>query len=101
MKNKTKVIIAVIAIIGLTIAACGGGGGLSGTYSNEFMSFTFSGNKLTVEAFGQKEEGTYQIKGGKLITTSKDGETETYDYTLTGNVLTMSMGGFEYTLTKK
>ena len=104
MKNTIKLFgfIALVAIIGLAMAACGGDR-LSGTYADDtgIISFTFSGNKLTVEAFGQKAEGTYKTSDGKLITTSPDGKTETYEYILDGNNLTINQHGMKYTLTKK
>ena len=107
MKNLVKIFgfIAIVAIIGFTVIACGGGGGskLSGVYSDEkgTMTFTFSGNKLTSEAFGQKGEGTYKIEGDKLLTTGPDGKTETWDIKIEGDTITMGQSGFNFTLKKK
>ena len=103
MKNKKLIgIIALIAIAGFVIIACGGGG-LSGTYvsADGGISYTFSGNKVTAEMLGQKGEATYQLKDGKFIMTSKDGRTETYNYTLEGNVFTFEWYGTKIALTKK
>jgi major membrane immunogen (membrane-anchored lipoprotein) len=75
----------------------GGGGKLSGTYVNEAMqtSYTFSGNKVTLEMMGEKMEFTYETKDGKLIANSADfGKTEDA-YTLKGNTLTIR--GADYT----
>jgi len=97
-------IIALTAIIGFTVIACGGGGSkLSGVYSDEkgTMTFTFSGNKLTSEAFGQKGEGTYKIEGDKLLATGPDGKTETWDFKIEGDTITMGQSGFNFTLKKK
>ena len=98
-------IIALTAIIGFTVIACSGGGSgkLSGVYSDEkgTMTFTFSGNKLTSEAFGQKGEGTYKIEGDKLLTTGPDGKTETWDFKIEGDTITMGQSGFNFTLKKK
>jgi hypothetical protein len=107
MKHTIKLlaIIALVAIIGLTIAACSGGGGgkLSGTYSTSdgSMSYTFSGKKVTAEALGEKRGGTYELKDGKIIISSPDGKTETYGYKLEGNTLTLDWYGIEIPLTKK
>ena len=96
-------IIALFAIIGLSVAACGGGGKLSGVYSDEkgTMTFTFSGNKMTSEAFGQKGEGTYKIEGDKLLATGPDGKTEFWDFKIEGDTITMGQSGFNFTLKKK
>jgi hypothetical protein len=104
MKNKKLIgFILMIAIMGLVIIACGGGGGLSGTFATDdgMISYTFTGNKLTAEALGQKSEATYQLKDGKLIMTSADGKTEAYPYTLSGNTLTLDWHGMEIVLNKK
>jgi hypothetical protein len=110
MQNTIKIlgIIAIVAVIGITMAACSGGGGggkLSGTYSSDdgSITFTFSGKKLTAEAFGQKGEGTYEIKDGKLITTSSDGKTATYNnFKIEGNKLSYELWeGNDLVLTKK
>ena len=108
MKNTIKIlgIIALAAVIGFTVVSCSGGGGggkISGTYVDEDgeASFTFSGSKLTTEMWGQKGEGTFQVKDGKLILTSKEGKTETWDYKLDGNKLTLNMMGLEFDLFKK
>jgi hypothetical protein len=104
MKNTIRLIglAALVAVIGLILAACGGGGSLSGKYStdDDSMSYTFSGKKVTAEAFGQKGEGTYELKDGKIIITS-DGKTETYDYKLEGNTLTLDWYGIKIPLIKK
>jgi hypothetical protein len=105
MKNTIKIFIgiAIIAIIGFSVIACGGGGRLSGTYTDEkgTMSYTFSGNKVTAEMFGQKGEATYELKDGKFTMFMPDGRTESYDYTLEGNTLTFNWYGQNIVLTKK
>jgi hypothetical protein len=105
MKNTTKLIgfIALVAVIGLTFVSCGGGGKLSGTYSTDdgSMSYTFSGKKVTAEAFGQKGEGTYELKDGRFIITMADGKSESYDYKLEGNTLSFDWYGIEVILIKK
>jgi hypothetical protein len=75
MKNIVKLfgIIALVAVMGLTVIACskgggsGGGGKLSETYANaEYgISYTFSGNKMVMEAGGSKYKFIYEIKGDK------------------------------------
>jgi len=97
-------IIALIAVIGFVFAACGGGGKLSGSYSltgGGDLTYTFSGNKLTMESIGKVlGEGTFSTKGGKL-TMSIDGNEQTLDYTLEGKNLILSAGGQKLTFTKK
>jgi predicted amidohydrolase len=98
-------IVAIIAIIGLTVIACnkgGSSGGSSGgskisngTYVDDSgkISCTFSGNKLIMDAYGRKAEGTYQIKDGNLLSTAADGETTTTPYELEGDKLTLYLQG--------
>jgi len=107
MKNTIKLIaiFAFVVVIGFTMAACAGGGagGLSGTYATDdgSMSYTFSGKKVTAEAFGQKGDGTYELKDGKFVITLADGKSESYDYTLEGNTLTFDWYGMKIILNKK
>ena len=112
MKNTIKLIgiIALAVIIGLTAAACnkgggsGGGGKLSGTYVSDDgeMSYTFSGKKVSANAFGEKAEGTYELKDGMLIITSGGEKADPISYKLTGNTLVFDLGfGIEVVLTKK
>jgi len=113
MKNTLNVskiriigIIALAAIIGFTVIACGGGSGgggkLSGTYASDdgSMVYTFSGKKVTAEAFGQKGEATYELKDGNF-NMIMDGKTESYPYKLEGNKFTFDWYGMEIVLTKK
>jgi hypothetical protein len=96
MKNAKRLIgiIALVAIIGLTMAACGGGGKLSGTYVDEkdgIIHMTFSGKKITtgfVTAREYDDEGTFELKGGKLYVTI-DGETDSGDIVIDGNKFTL------------
>jgi len=105
MKNTIKIIfsIAVLAIIGFHVVACSGSDRLSGTYTDEkgTMSYTFSGKKVTAEMFGQKGEATYELKDGKFTMTMPDGRTESYNYTLEGNTFTFDWFGQKIVLTKK
>jgi len=97
MKNTNNVskiriigIIAIVAIIGLAASCSGGGGGLSGTYVHELgISYSFSGKKMTMDANGSKTEFTYEIKDGKIFTTSEHGTGE-MEYSLSGNTLTIN-----------
>ena len=102
MKNTIKLfgIIALVAVIGFTVIACnkggsssgGGGGRLSGTYVNDMgVSYTFSGNKISIALNGETmSEVTYEIKDGKIFTTSEDGDaTGEITYSLKGNELTI------------
>ena len=110
MKNIIKQFgfIALVAIIGFTMAACGGsssgssssegsessevaasgGSGLDGTYIDESgrQAWTFSGNKLsTGPANGPAEaEYTYEIKDGKIHLT-RNGQTGTLSFEIDGN----------------
>jgi len=73
--KKALLITAAVASMSVSMAACAGGGGLSGTYSTDLAggilgenSFTFSGgNKVKMSAFGIDADGTYEIKDGNII----------------------------------
>ena len=71
--KKTTIRIAICAIL-VTLAssllvACGGG--LSGTYysADGLQAFTFSGDNVTMSAFGINANGKYKIEGDKIIIT--------------------------------
>ena len=93
MKNKMKWfgIIAVVAVIGFSMTACGGGGSkLSGTYesSDGYTSLTFKGNQITMMRDGKViTESAYEIKDGKICFTSGGSPIE-MDYKLEGKTLT-------------
>ena len=118
MKNTIKIfgIILFAAVIGITMIACGGGGGgkiPDGTYVGEAFGaeflYTFSGNKVTFSGFGVEGVSTYEIKAdtitiaGKketirtLILTDEAGNKTETGYTIDGKKLTIQ--GIE--LTKK
>lgn len=86
-------IIALVAIIGLTIAACGGGGSnLNGTWATADgnASYTFAGNKVTVQRGTTTIEGTIEIKDGNLLMTLDGaGETNSYAYKIENDTLTL------------
>ncbi|MCL2265946.1 MAG: hypothetical protein FWC22_07890 [Treponema sp.] len=106
MKNTIRVIgiIVLAAVIGFTMVACGGGGGKpNGTYYNEQYksSYTFSGDKLTMDVSGYTFEFTFSVKDGKLITSSDLGIAE-INYTLKGKELTIfNDDGSSFTLIKQ
>jgi hypothetical protein len=96
MKNFFKLmgVIAVIAVIGFSMAACndggdGGGnnnnnntdgsGSLSGSYNHESgsMTITFSGSNWSVTGL-VADSGTYTVSGTTLNITHKDGTKETW-----------------------
>jgi hypothetical protein len=101
MKNRIDFlgIIAIIVIIGIVLAACGGGGGLNGTFvdASGDVSVTFSGDKITIKNPAEETTGTFKIEDGKIVTTDDRGRTSSVNYTLDGNKLTF-MG---MTFTKK
>jgi len=103
MKNAIRIlgIIALITVIGFTVIACGGSKP-NGTYYNEEYktSYTFSGNKMTMDTNGYVIEGTFDAKDGKLIVTTEYGISE-IDYTLKGKELTISVAGVSFVLIKK
>ena len=90
MKKTLRIVaVAMIAVmLCLCLASCGKS--LSGEYyfgdksvSKTYTTYTFSGNKVTVEAFilGQKVgddsfEGTYAIKDGEITFTYKNAKGE-------------------------
>jgi len=64
-------IISTLAILILSIASCGGGGSLRGTYvSDDFygldISYQFNGNAVTITTFAGSIPGTYKIDGDTL-----------------------------------
>jgi len=119
MKNTFKVlgIIALLAIIGVSMAACGGGdddGGGSkfeGRWLNLYavndngytdFSFTFTGNSFSFKSAGKENftrNGTFTFTDTAITLTpisSENWPTITHGYTLTGGVLNLSIaqGGF-------
>ncbi|MCL2720956.1 MAG: hypothetical protein FWD47_06405 [Treponema sp.] len=102
MKNTKKIIgiIALVAIIGLTIAACGGGGGkLDGTYENTTAgfttSYTFEGNTVVMKMGGSVlAEGTFEAKSGELSFNFSNGVSDSFKYSLKGNTLTLSNNNY-------
>ena len=96
MKNKITLIgiIAIVAVIGLTAAACGGGGGkLSGRYEmdNRPGYFrTFTGNQYTFEGPGIRNEGTFTISGDELTITASDGDVTKFKFRLSGGKLELA-----------
>jgi len=103
MKNLVRLIgiVALVAIIGLTIIACGGGGKLSGTYEYNGAIRTFTGSNFTFQAGSYKVEGTFTTSGDELILNRADGDVQKFKYTLEGNTLTLDAGGGKQVWTKK
>ena len=102
MKNKNTKgnslrlvgIIALIAVIGFTVVACGKGGGskLSGTYeSDEYAGITrtFSGSKYIYESSGGKSEGTFTISGDEL-TITQDSDSTVFKFKVEGKKLMLA-----------
>jgi hypothetical protein len=107
MKLKRFVLPFLIFHFSLLICmACGGGGGdnLSGTYSDEYntTTYTFSDGKITMKGFGMTFSGTFKISGKNIIATF-DGldKPETIKYTLQGDTLTLESDGVTTVLTKQ
>ncbi|MCL2721694.1 MAG: lipocalin family protein [Treponema sp.] len=111
MKNTVKIagIIALIAMIGLTVACGGGGGGggkLSGTFEYEGSTRTFAGDKVTFQRDDYKSEGTFTVSGDELTITASDGDVTVFKFSLSGNTLTLENAavagrGYEQVWTKK
>jgi hypothetical protein len=95
MKNTIKFlgIIAFVAVIGFSMATCGGGGGkLSGTYEmDEYpgITRTFSGNKYIFESSGGKSEGTFTVSGDEL-TITQDGDVTVFKFKIDGKKLQLA-----------
>jgi len=88
MKNKKTLFgFIAFAVIIFTLAGCGGSKP-NGTYvdAEGDVSITFSGNKLTIDEYGEKIEGTYKAKDGKIHFTDGEYE-ESWEYSLEGNTL--------------
>jgi len=104
MKSRIGMIgiIAFVAVIGFTMVSCGGG--LSGSYSltgGGDLTYTFSGNKMTMESGGRVlGEGTFKASGGKLIM-EVEGATQTIDYRLEGKNLILTAEGQSITFAKQ
>jgi len=95
MKNTIRIlgIIALAAIIGVTVIACSGGGGkLSGSFEmDDRPGFfrTFAGDKYTFEGPGFKTEGTFSVSGDELTITS-GGDVTVFKFKLSGNKLQLA-----------
>ncbi|MCL2230609.1 MAG: hypothetical protein FWC01_05895 [Treponema sp.] len=105
MKNTGKIlgVIALVAIIAVSVTACGGG--LSGSYSltgGGDLTYNFlGGGKVTMESGGKVlGEGTYKTSGGKL-TFEFEGTTQAIDYKLEGKNLILTAEGQSITFAKK
>ena len=94
MKNIVKVVAVVmaIAIVACVLASCGKL--LSGTYKSDsllssYVSYKFSGNKVTIETYAvgvlaTTSKGTYKIADDKITFTmvdEGDGTTSKREYT--------------------
>ena len=94
MKRIVKVlsVVMAVAIVACVLASCGKL--LSGTYktaelAGSYVSYKFSGNKVTVETFAlgvlaTTSKGTYKIADGKITFTMVDegsGTTSKREYT--------------------
>ena len=97
---RSIAIIALVAVIGFTMAACSGGGGgkLSGAYTDEDnLTYTFTGNKVTYSQ-GDKvySELMFETSGNELIFYNEaNGERfeEKMIFSLEGDKLTLSIPG--------
>ena len=75
---RSGLCIALIVLAAALLLTSCGGDRLSGTYSSEgfvAQTFTFSGDSVTMSAFGINANGTYKIEG----------DTITISYTLFGS----------------
>ena len=93
--KKSSAVSLISVILILTLSACGGG--LSGTYVDESgtISLEFSGNKITTDMMGYKQEGTFETKDDILYMTDEDNDVTEAEYKLDGKILTID--GIEYT----
>jgi len=94
MKKLLAVLLGLALVI--TMAACGGGSALRGTYTDAsgMVSQSFSGGKLTTNMGGWIVESTYELKDGVMVITDADGEVTQAPYSLDGKTLTID--GVEY-----
>jgi uncharacterized lipoprotein YehR (DUF1307 family) len=92
--NK-KILLAVLAIalvLGMTLAGCKEKDeeNLDGTWTKDGHTITVSGNNITITASGGSSLNGTVSYGGGTMTSTVAGETSTFNYSLSGNKLTIS-----------
>lgn len=97
MKRTVKILAVLLAVV-LLLASCGGG--LSGTYVSQgfvAQTFTFSGDQVTMSAFGINATGTYKISGN-TITIEYDlfGQHNTWNQSFSRSGNTINIGGTNF-----
>ncbi|MBO4848619.1 MAG: hypothetical protein J5586_05655 [Clostridia bacterium] len=87
--------LVMAALIVCSLAACSGK--LNGTYRSSGLvpqTFTFSGDKVTMSAFGINASGTYRIQGDRIyITYTLFGQEYTWDQPFARSGKTIFIGG--------
>ncbi len=97
--RRAAVVCLMVLLVALTVSACGSDK-LSGTYRSADMiaqSFTFSGNTVTMSAFGINANGTYEIKGDRIVITySLFGLENTWSQPFSRSGKSIYIGGTEF-----
>ena len=95
-KRVCGLLLAVLLVIALS--ACGNQ--LSGTYysTDGFnQTFTFSGDKITMSAFGISASGTYEVSGSTItITYDFFGSPQTWTQSFSKDGNSIYIGGTEF-----
>ena len=96
MKRICAVLLFLLLIA--SVSACGDQ--LNGTYysTDGFnQTFTFSGDNITMSAFGISASGTYEISGGNItITYSFFGSPQTWTQSFSKDGKSIYIGGAEF-----
>ncbi len=101
--KTTRLLIAVILLLCLTLAGCQPGQALVGTWTGDetvgvTLKFDESG-LMTLTLMGQTVSGEYQVKGAN-IELIREGNTMDIPYSIQKDVLTVTLGGQEFALTR-
>lgn len=98
MYNRKCTLIAFVLILALLLTACSGG--LNGTYVSQGLvsqTFTFSGDTVTMSAFGLNASGTYRIDGDQIVISyNMFGQDYSWAQPFSRSGNTITIGGTEF-----
>jgi len=96
--------IAIIVVVCLLVAGCGGKNPLVGKWTDTkmgIMTFEFTADgKMSMGAMGTTQSGIYKVEGNKLTMTqgTKGGASVTQPFSISGDTLTIGEGQGALTL---